>query len=57
MSQGLFDEEDKEEDENVNHFTLRNPPVLAEDRLPKSRHRKRKELKEEVNISTIYPLY
>ena len=50
MAQGLFDEDEVEENDNINHFTLRNPPVLADDRLPKSRKRKRKELKEEVTF-------
>lgn len=51
MSQGLFDDDaDEEEVESGNYFTLRNPPVLAADRLPKSRKRKRKELKEEVSV-------
>jgi len=47
MSQGLFEEGDEEEEaEAANNFMLRNPPVCAEDRLPKSRKRRRKEAKE-----------
>ncbi|KFM68273.1 hypothetical protein X975_12422, partial [Stegodyphus mimosarum] len=48
MSQGLFEGEDPEEDESESLYTTRNPPVKSEDRLPKSRKRKRKELKEQA---------
>jgi len=56
MSQGLFDDEEMEEEEEdaeqpISRF--RNPPVTPDDRLPKSRKRKRKEMKEQLRLKKV----
>ncbi|GIY27403.1 ribosome biogenesis protein NOP53 [Caerostris darwini] len=54
MSQGLFDEEDESDDDQTEStFVPYNPPVSHENRLPKARKRRKKEMKEKERLKLV----